>query len=129
MCSVSGIIAYVIFSGYSLVMHGLTKLEQQAVAAFRRELKHAFADKFVSLSLFGSKARGEARPDSDVDLLVILADKTWDDEQQIFSLVTEVFLQAGVVLSPKVYSARELEQKRGRHNVFVQDIDRDAVLV
>lgn len=37
-------------------------------------LREAFDQQLVSVVLFGSVARGEARPDSDIDLLVVAAD-------------------------------------------------------
>ena len=35
-------------------------------------LKELYGDRFVRLILFGSHARGEANPDSDIDLLIVL---------------------------------------------------------
>jgi len=35
-------------------------------------LKRKYGDKFISLVVFGSVARGEARKDSDVDLLLVI---------------------------------------------------------
>ncbi len=40
--------------------------------ALHRELAHALGAQFDRLLLFGSRARGEARPDSDVDVLVVV---------------------------------------------------------
>jgi predicted nucleotidyltransferase len=38
------------------------------------QLRAAFGGNLVSVALFGSRARGDARPDSDVDLLTIVRD-------------------------------------------------------
>ena len=38
----------------------------------RRDLAHALGAQFNRLLLFGSRARGEARPDSDIDVLVVV---------------------------------------------------------
>ena len=35
-------------------------------------LQEVFADRYRGVVLFGSEARGEAKPDSDIDLLVLL---------------------------------------------------------
>lgn len=39
-----------------------------------RRLKEAFGDNLCSVVLFGSRARGTARPDSDVDILLVFRD-------------------------------------------------------
>ncbi|HWA23638.1 MAG TPA: nucleotidyltransferase domain-containing protein [Caulobacterales bacterium] len=44
------------------------------LAAFRDELRAAYGERLHRLILFGSRARGEARPDSDYDLAVVLRD-------------------------------------------------------
>jgi predicted nucleotidyltransferase len=38
----------------------------------KRELQALYGDRLVKLILFGSHARGEATPDSDIDLLAVL---------------------------------------------------------
>ena len=38
----------------------------------KRELQVLYGDRLIKLILFGSHARGEANPDSDIDLLAVL---------------------------------------------------------
>ena len=38
----------------------------------KQELQRMYGDRLVKLILFGSHARGEANPDSDIDLLAVL---------------------------------------------------------
>lgn len=46
------------------------------VAEFKRELQRIYGDRLKGVFLYGSRARGEADPESDVDVLVVLDD--WD---------------------------------------------------
>ncbi len=48
----------------------------QRIAGMRRELSQRFS--VTRIGVFGSFARGEAHPDSDVDILVELAEPTFD---------------------------------------------------
>ncbi|QXD16414.1 nucleotidyltransferase domain-containing protein [Rhodocaloribacter litoris] len=45
---------------------------RQALDEARQRLEALYGDRLVQAILYGSRARGEARPDSDVDVLVIL---------------------------------------------------------
>src|SRR5882757_7881322 len=42
--------------------------------AFRREVQHVLPGKVTQVVLFGSRARGDARPDSDYDVAVFVKD-------------------------------------------------------
>ncbi len=50
-----------------------------ALADFQGRVLELFADEISQLILFGSYARGEATPDSDVDVMVVVG---WDDPEQ-----------------------------------------------
>ncbi|MBI4906368.1 MAG: nucleotidyltransferase domain-containing protein [Acidobacteria bacterium] len=41
----------------------------------RRGLSDLYGDRLVQLILFGSRARGDARPDSDYDILLVFRDQ------------------------------------------------------
>ena len=54
--------------------------------------------------LFGSRARGNARPDSDWDILILLdGEVTPDREQTLFDILYEVELNAEEVFSVLIY--------------------------
>jgi predicted nucleotidyltransferase len=46
------------------------------VAEFKRELHHIYGDRLKGVFLYGSRARGQADPESDVDVLIVL--DHWD---------------------------------------------------
>jgi len=53
-------------------MSNLTEKERQAVKELIDELKKLYGDNLSRVILYGSKARGDATEDSDVDILVVL---------------------------------------------------------
>ncbi len=58
--------------------------------------------------LFGSRARGDARPDSDWDFLILAAmDLSQGKRWQFSDHLTELSVEAGQVISSVVYSQKE----------------------
>lgn len=50
----------------------MNELLHLILAELRTRLRSLYEERLVSLVLFGSQARGEAAPDSDIDILVVL---------------------------------------------------------
>ena len=67
----------------------------------------------AEIILFGSEARGDARPDSDIDLLVLLSGdkKSVDREMEICGQMMLLEIQTGIYVSPKVYLKKDWENR------------------
>lgn len=68
---------------------GLSRLENTVLKQFRKDLEQALEGKLVELKLFGSKARGDDRGDSDVDVLVVVSTDDWRISEVIYKVATE----------------------------------------
>ena len=64
----------------------MTVAEQQALDKFVASVRAHYGPRLDDVLVFGSRARGEARPDSDVDLAVILHEDIADYWQEKFLL-------------------------------------------
>ena len=65
--------------------------------------------------LFGSQARGDARPDSDWDLLILLdKDKRnfIEDSNKYAYPFTEIGLKYGIVIMAMIYTTKEWENRK-----------------
>jgi len=79
------------------------------------------------LILFGSQARGDAREDSDWDLLVLL-DKTAsanDDYDNYGFPFTEMGWNNGVYISPKIYTFAEWERRK--ISPFYKNVEQEGI--
>jgi predicted nucleotidyltransferase len=75
--------------------------------------------------LFGSHARGDAGPDSDVDLLVIMPLNGRKPHQQAVEIRQKV--TAGFPLDLIVRSPEEIERRLGMNDWFMHDLMREGV--
>jgi len=69
-------------------------------------------DRVRRIILFGSRARGDARPDSDYDLLVVLRDLDPRRRQAMLVGLHEAFRGVGVTVEPHVMGDEEFEETR-----------------
>lgn len=61
----------------------------------------------ATVILYGSEARGEARPDSDIDLLVLLRDGdkcTIGRQLEITREISEIEVDTGIIINPLIMS-------------------------
>lgn len=93
----------------------LTPNEQTAVAEYVTRIQQNFPDRILTVMLFGSKARGDAEAESDIDLLVLVDVETNQFRSTLWRIAADVSLDYNVVVSPRVYGqARWQEMERMR---------------
>ena len=106
----------------------MTASEQGILHRFKALLLERVAlDKLI---LFGSRARGDAEPDSDLDVIVIVrgpADR--DVREQISACAWESAFASGIVVVPVVYTREEWEEGPERSSLLVQAVDREGIPV
>ena len=95
--------------------HGLDHLEvkeQQAIQLFLRQLCGRFAGQLVDVILFGSKARGDSVPWSDIDILIVVQVESWPLRQEISRLAARISLDYDVLIGPRVIGQDRWERMR-----------------
>jgi predicted nucleotidyltransferase len=58
-----------------------------------------YGSDILSVTLFGSKARGDDTPHSDIDVLIVVADEDWTVKYQIRTLGARVSLDHDVLFN------------------------------
>ena len=100
---------------------------QAALGDFAAGLRSRLGERVEGVRLFGSWARGEARPDSDVDVWVLVDRFDPLTRRLPFDLAVEVFLRHGVDLSPTVMEQAEWRLLRDRERRIARDIEAQGV--
>jgi len=97
----------------------LTATERQAVATFVQQLHERFPGEILDVSLFGSKARGDSGPWSDVDILVTVTEESWPRRAAISTLAADVSLAYDILLAPRVIGRERWERmKREQFSLY-----------
>lgn len=107
----------------------LTAEEKAALMQFKSDLKKVLGDRFIELRLFGSKARGDDRPDSDIDVLVLVGPDDWRICDTVYGIATDVLLDADICISPKVISRSRLAQLQRENASFARNVNKDAITI
>ncbi|MBI5491244.1 MAG: nucleotidyltransferase domain-containing protein [Deltaproteobacteria bacterium] len=100
-----------------------------AVRRYRGALEVRFGTRLREVRLFGSFARGEARADSDVDLLVLVDELTWREAIEAIDLGTDEELSSGVLLAPIPKSTSEFARALSLETPFSRNVQREGVPV
>lgn len=97
----------------------LSEQERKAIADFRRQVSEAFPGVSTRLTLFGSRARGDADAESDVDLLLELDldHLSFADKRIIRQVAGDVSLTHEIVLSVLTVD-RTTARERGDYSIF-----------
>ena len=103
--------------------------EKMVLKEFKTSLGQVLGGQLIELKLFGSKARGDDRADSDMDVLVIVASEDWHIRDKVYDVATDVLLQMDVCISPKVISKNRFDQLRKEGTSFINNVSKDAITV
>lgn len=107
---------------------------KQILNRFKQLLLERFGDNIISLILYGSVARGTARNDSDIDLLIILKDAPANYYERLEPVIEiELILRKSVAETTgtaPIFSSIILsrEEAMENHNIFLDMINGSVIL-
>jgi predicted nucleotidyltransferase len=101
---------------------------RQVVTALRRGYEELYGDRLVRLMLFGSQARDDAEPGSDVDVLVVLNGTVdaYEEIQRTSEFVGNLCLEHSVVIASVFISEDEFLHKQ---SPLLRNVRREGVPV
>jgi predicted nucleotidyltransferase len=106
----------------------LSENEKNALVEIQRQVKFHYPD--CTFLLFGSKARGDFRQDSDIDLLILTEQKlSWREMDDVISRVYEVNLSFGTLFTAHSAVRSEWDQGLWTCLPLKQSIENESVPV
>jgi uncharacterized protein len=107
----------------------LTAEEQSWLDAYRDALNKQHADVVQEMLIYGSKARGLAHADSDLDLLLIVKNSAGGLKKELRWIGYLLAAETDVLPSILAYTQEEWESRRRSGSTFRKAVERDAVCV
>jgi predicted nucleotidyltransferase len=91
----------------------VTQLDDPVLIRFRRALDEIYGDRIDRVVLFGSRARGDARADSDYDVAVFLTSlpDRWKELDRLATLRVSMIDATGAFFDAKPYPASAYSER------------------
>lgn len=102
---------------------------ERAIALFLDALRTGYA--VHEVRLYGSRARGDFRPDSDVDLAVVLdgpRGDVWGLARAFADMTFDILVETGIALSPMAFWHDDFEHPDHASNpALIRNIQREGI--
>jgi predicted nucleotidyltransferase len=105
----------------------LSSKDEKALDTFVQRLLVEFDQDVTDVRLFGSKARGEASSDSDLDILVLVNRPDYALKHAILWLAAEISLTFDVLLSPRVISPEAWQKMVAADTLFYRSVSAESI--
>lgn len=92
---------------------------------FRKDLEPAYGDRLDRVVLFGCRARGDARPDSDYDVAIFLKEMSsfYAEGDRLPDLETAILMDSGAVINALPFPCDAYADR----TYFMADVRREGI--
>lgn len=100
----------------------------EIIDSIKSWFKAHYSEQIVQIVLYGSQARGEAQPNSDIDLLIVMksAFDYTDEIEKTSRLIQELSLKYDTVISRAFVSEQRFNQEK---SPFLLNVHREGIVL
>ena len=105
----------------------LNQEEERAVKEFLSAIKQELRDHILRTTIFGSKVRGDYSRDSDIDILIVLNERSKDLVDSLYEKLLDIELKYDSKISLTIFSQAEYQQNIEAHTPFMESLATEGV--
>jgi uncharacterized protein (UPF0332 family)/predicted nucleotidyltransferase len=109
--------------------HVLEHDELRAVEEFKRRILAELPGQVKDIILFGSKARGDGHPGSDIDLLVIMDRRTPEVEDIISEITVDTLLKKRIDISALDFTSDEIAEWSALGTPLMRNVAEEGIVL
>ena len=107
----------------------LSKAERAWIESYRKALDEKYPDTVHEMLIYGSKARGQAHAESDLDVLLIVNNTAASLKRELRRIGYLLAATTEALPSILAYTQEEWENRKRSGSTFRKAVERDAVRV
>ncbi|KQC14201.1 MAG: hypothetical protein APR63_14880 [Desulfuromonas sp. SDB] len=105
----------------------MKKNERSAIERFREAIKKNLGKDLISIIAFGSKVRGDYNETSDIDILIIVKDRSLRIMDKIAEITSELNIKYNISIAPVVFSEKEYDVNKVMNTSFTSSISAEGL--
>ena len=105
----------------------LVETEREVIVSLVRDLRETLGDEILSIRLFGSRARGDFHDDSDIDLFILVREKTSGLREKVSDLIADYIFDYDLPLSLVLCDLLEYHKNVELGSFFFENVEKEGV--
>jgi predicted nucleotidyltransferase len=97
----------------------------KAIEKFVKNAKELLSDDLIDILIYGSVVRGEAKSESDIDVIVIVRREEFKSQMKLASLAFDVLMDTGEYISVQAVMPEDFN----RDTIFMRNVREEAISV
>ncbi len=110
-------------------LSNLKSYEKEALFKFLKAVRRKTGGKILEVRLFGSKFRGDYNKDSDIDIMMIVKERTDDLMDAVYDELVEIELIYDSKISLTIFSEKEYHMNIEAHTPFIENLQKEEIKV
>ena len=105
----------------------MNEKERHAIELFREAIKNSIGESVIKMSVFGSKVRGDYNEASDIDILIIVKERSLWMMDKIAEVTSELNIEHNLSIAPVVFSENEYNMNEMMDSPFIISIGAEGL--